>query len=338
MPSWGEILTEFQESARQRNGQADGDGIRLKYIKRLHHATGRAVIVYATAFLSYTEQTNALFVEGADVHGLMEVCHGVTEKKLDLVLHSPGGSPQAAEQMVEYLRTRFDHIRAIIPLQAKSAATMIALGADEIVMGAHSEVGPVDPQIAIPTPEGYRFAPAHGLLRDFEKAKEECAQNVGAVAAWTPILRSYVGLLEFSRQQVALSIDVVAGWLERYMLRATIKDDAERKAKAQALAEWFGSDQAYVRFRSHSRPVRLKELASLGLTVTPLEKQQTLQDAVLSVLHASELTLREPVAKIIENHNGKRKVTLYGTIQARLAPKPPEKAPEKAPEKPEKAR
>ena len=53
-------------------------------------------------------------VEGGDVHALMEVCHDVPEDELDLILHSPGGSPEAAEQMVNYLRSQFDCIRAIV--------------------------------------------------------------------------------------------------------------------------------------------------------------------------------------------------------------------------------
>jgi len=83
----------------------------------------------------------------------MEVCYGIEERELDLILHSPGGSAQAGEQKLEYSRTRFDYIRAIVPLQAKSAATMIALGCDEILMGDHSEPGPIDPQILVPVPE-----------------------------------------------------------------------------------------------------------------------------------------------------------------------------------------
>lgn len=325
MPTWGEILKEYQESGRQRPQLGpDGDSIRLKYIQRLHHSTGRAVIVYASAWLSYAQPVSVLSVEGADVHGLMEVCHGVQEKKLDLILHSPGGSAQAAEQMIEYLRTRFDHIRAIVPMQAKSAATMMALGADEIVMGAHSELGPIDPQIGMPTPEGYRLSPAHGLLRDFEKAKAECSDDVRAVAAWTPILRSYVGLLEFCRQQIELSMDVVAGWLERYMLRDGVlrNDDDARKKKAREIAEYFGSEESYGRFRAHSRPIRVPELQQLGLKISELEKQKALQDAVLSIYHAEELTLREPIAKIIENHMGARQVKMQGTLRLVAAPPP----------------
>src|SRR5439155_25438066 len=104
----------------------DFDGVRFKYTKQLHDLTKRAVIVYASGWLSSEGQTSLSHsVEGNDIQALMEVCHRVRERELDLVLHSPGGSPETAEQMIKYLRTRFDNIRAIVPLQAKSTATMI---------------------------------------------------------------------------------------------------------------------------------------------------------------------------------------------------------------------
>jgi len=56
-------------------------------------------------------------------------------------LHSPGGSIEAAEAIVTYLRSKFAHIRAIVPHSAMSAATMIAMACDEIVMGKHSFLG-----------------------------------------------------------------------------------------------------------------------------------------------------------------------------------------------------
>ena len=46
----------------------------------------------------------------------MEVCRRIPERELDLIIHSPGGSPQAAEQMVNYLRAKFDYIPALVPL------------------------------------------------------------------------------------------------------------------------------------------------------------------------------------------------------------------------------
>ncbi|MGH9894697.1 MAG: SDH family Clp fold serine proteinase, partial [bacterium] len=267
MPSWGQILREFQDSGRARGDEGpDSDGIRLRYIRRLNELSGHAVIVYASAWLKSSDTNLAYSVEGADVHALMEVCHEVPERRLDLILHSPGGFPQAAEQMLNYLRTQFDYIRALVPLQAKSAATMLALGADEIVMGRHSELGPIDPQIIVPVPAGSRPAPAHAILRDFQRAKDEIATDTGKLPAWTPILRGYAGgLIDFCSQQIALSQEVVAGWLEEHMLS---HDDAgipagEREEVAKGIAGYFGSEDSYDRFRTHSRPIRVEELEGI---------------------------------------------------------------------------
>jgi hypothetical protein len=257
----------------------------------------------------------------------MEVCYGIEERELDLLLHSPGGSAQAAEQILEYLRTRFDYIRAIVPLQAKSAATMIALGCDEIVMGDHSELGPIDPQILVPVPEGRRYAPAHAILRDFGRAKEECKQDVSNIAAWTPILRSYSGgLIEFCSQQIKLSMEVVTKWLSRYMLSHSDMNvaPADREAKALQIAEWFGSDSAYDRFRTHSRPIRFPELQAIGLRIRRLEDDSGLQDAALSIFHANEITYLGPASKMIENHANRRLVVLEQTVAIQQGGQPPQ--------------
>jgi Serine dehydrogenase proteinase len=315
--SWGKILKEVQASAEQRAPLGLGpdlDGVRLKYINRIRERgkNERAVIVYASGWLRGNKPDVDASVGPSDVHALMEVCHEVEERKLDLVLHSPGGSGQAAEQMLNYLRTQFDEIRAFVPLQAKSAATMIALGCDEIVMGRHSELGPIDPQLLIPVPEGQRFAPAHAILRDFQRAQREIAENVQALPAWTPILRTYAGgLVEYCYQQIQLSQEVVAGWLAQYMLA---HDDAgipaaDREQRALDIAKYFGSDEAYDRFRTHGRPMRIEELQELeGLRITPLEKDDDLQDAVLSLYHALDITFGGPTVKVVENHLGARYV------------------------------
>ncbi|MDH5667749.1 MAG: hypothetical protein OEY86_07050 [Nitrospira sp.] len=320
MPTWGEILKEVNVSVKERRTQGLGpdlDGIRLKYLQRLHQLTGRAVISYMSGW-QQGKNGISLSVEGQDVHGLMECCYQVKSRELDLILHSPGGSPEAAEQMIEYLRTQFDHIRAIVPLQAKSAATMMALGCDEILLGHHSELGPIDPQILVFVPEGRRYAPAHAIMRDFERAKKECKDDVGSLPAWTPILRSYAGgLIEFCHQQVLLSMEVVENWLVRYMLAHHDLGipEAERRPKARSIAEWFGSEETYDKFHTHGRPLRQPELKEVGLRVRRLEDDNDLQDAVLSVMHANEITFSNGNAlKIIENHEGRRKVVIQHNV------------------------
>lgn len=208
MPTWGEILNEL---APQPNGAVDFDGVRRKYLDNLHGLTGRAVILYSTAFLeSRPIAPLDLQIQLIDVQALMEVVSNIEERELDLILHSPGGSAEAAEAMVNYLRTRFDHIRVFVPLAAMSAATMLALSADEIVMGDHSQLGPIDPQFNIVTPEGPRAAPAQAIIDQFDLAKEDC-KSPENLAAWLPILRTYApGLLVQCRDQKKLGVQMVS--------------------------------------------------------------------------------------------------------------------------------
>jgi Serine dehydrogenase proteinase len=329
MPTWGEILREITQSTTDRGAEGpDFDGIRLKYIRQLRELSGRAIIVYASAWLQQGGAGNQDYlVEARDVHAMMEVCHGVEERELDLIIHSPGGNPQAAEQMMNYLRTQFDYIRAIVPLQAKSAATMIALGCDEIVMGLHSEVGPIDPQILIPVPGGGRYAPAHAILRDFERAKAEIARDLTALPAWTPILHAYAGgLLEFCTQQIRLSQEIVAGWLKQHMLSHadTDIDPTERDSIADVIADFFGSDASYDRLRTHGRPIRIEELKKIrGLRVRHLEDDDSLQDTVLSIYHVLDFTFGGNASKIVENHLPARYVRLRTPIQMQPRPSAP---------------
>ncbi|MDQ4001820.1 MAG: serine protease [Actinomycetota bacterium] len=264
-----------------------------------------------------------LAVQADDVHALMECCHNVEERELDLIIHSPGGSPDAAEQVVNYLRTQFDYIRCFVPLQAKSAATMIALGCDEIVLGLHSELGPIDPQILVFVPEGQRFAPAHAVLRDFERAKEEIGTDVSVLPTWTPILRGYTGgLIDFCTQQIQLSQEIVAGWLEQYMLTYPDVKVEDRAAKAEEISSYFGSEASYNRFRTHGRPIRVERLEQEvpELRVRRLEADDALQDAVLSIYHALDITFGGPTLKIVENHLGRRKVSAAQQLVIQAAP------------------
>ena len=74
-------------------------------------------------------------------------------KKIALVIDSPGGDAQAAYQIAALLRRHCGGFTAVIPRYAKSAATLIALGADEIMLGEFGELGPLDVQVMNPDRE-----------------------------------------------------------------------------------------------------------------------------------------------------------------------------------------
>lgn len=69
------------------------------------------------------------------------------EMPIDLVLHTPGGLVLASYQIAYALRLHRAKVTAFVPHYAMSGGTLIALAADEIVMGEHAVLGPVDPQL-----------------------------------------------------------------------------------------------------------------------------------------------------------------------------------------------
>ncbi len=320
MPTWGEILQEVQQTI---DGVKRGaitpppnvspfDLVRRKYLARLESVTGRAVILYASAWLEGADP-RATQVDLADVQGFMEVIHGLRGDGVDLILHLPGGSAEAAEALVKYVRRKFSHVRAFVPHAAMSAATMLACSADEIVMGAHSFLGPIDPQMLIRSEGEMKLAPAQAVLDQFARAQKECA-DPSKLASWIPILKQYgPALLVQCEHHQKLAEELVGTWLATYMLKGTHDAEARGKEIASKLA-------AHGDFKSHGRVIDRDQARALGILVKDLEEDQALQDAVLSVYHATTHTFQVSVRKIIENHLGKAYVRVAPTPTIQLPP------------------
>jgi ClpP class serine protease len=161
MPNWGEVLNEINQNRGNFLAQAAGasnqlvaqanaaqDTVRRKYLTLLQEKTRRNIIAYYSGFLSKPESL-ALDINDEDKNGFMTAVHQLDrDKGLDLILHTPGGRIAATQSIVNYLHKMFKgDIRAIIPQIAMSAGTMIACSCHTIVMGTHSNLGPIDPQL-----------------------------------------------------------------------------------------------------------------------------------------------------------------------------------------------
>ena len=71
------------------------------------------------------------------------------KREIDFLIISNGGDPITALRIISLLRERFDKIAVLLPYVAYSAATILSLGADEIIMHPYSNLGPVDPQLTV---------------------------------------------------------------------------------------------------------------------------------------------------------------------------------------------
>lgn len=119
---------------------------RLALIQELEKARGSRVIVYITGDRAPTPAQIGDDALRPLYEHLREIGHA---EKLDLFIYSRGGATDVPWRIVSALRAASDEWSVLIPFRANSAATMIALGADEIILGRNGELGPIDPSLTI---------------------------------------------------------------------------------------------------------------------------------------------------------------------------------------------
>ena len=175
---------------------------------------------------------------------------------------------------------------------------MMACAANQIVMGKHSFLGPIDPQMIMHTSLGTRSIPAQAILDQFEMARREC-QDPSRLAVWLPMLQQYGPDLLIQCQNVsALSVDLVEAWLTAYMF----KGEADGPDRAKSIATWLAN---HAEFKMHGRHINREQLRARGLKILNLEDDKDQQDFILSIYHATTHSFTHTGAvKIIENHRG----------------------------------
>lgn len=297
MPTWGRILAEIQEKIKEGDRQAF-DTVRKKYLKALGDFTGRDTVVYASRWTSGDAPPSLISINDEDIHAFMEAIAGLTGKSLDLILHTGGGSAEAADAIVSYLRQKYPHdIRIIIPQAAMSAGTMLACAADKIVMGKQSSIGPIDPQFILQTSVGIQSIPAQAIIEQFRKAQEDCKNNPANLNSWLPMLSQYgPALLVRCQEQIDFGRELVENWLRAYMFRDETSELPNR------IADYLSN---HANFKTHGKHLNINDAISLGLKVEVLEESQEFQDLVLSAFHATLHAFGGgPAVKVIANQNG----------------------------------
>ncbi|MFC3695582.1 SDH family Clp fold serine proteinase [Chenggangzhangella methanolivorans] len=123
---------------------------RRAQIEAIEGETGRRLLCYISG--------DKREIERDDILGLVDLLHNIVQgQSIDLMLHTSGGDIDAADKFIHFI---FDSIgptgnlRVIIPDYAKSAGTLIALGANELLMSDSSELGQIDPQVMLKSQTG----------------------------------------------------------------------------------------------------------------------------------------------------------------------------------------
>ncbi|USG65141.1 hypothetical protein NDK47_23960 [Brevibacillus ruminantium] len=241
---------------------------RQEWIKDIEKLTGRRIIVYVSNF----HHSNSS-ISRDDVLPFSELIHDLEDdSEVDFLLHTPGGDPNAAEQLVNTLLPKIKHLRVVVPLTAKSAGTMISLFADEIVMGDSSELGPIDPQVPIRNMQGIMtYRPAKAFLKGLEAIQAEVIKNNGNLnPTYFPILQSVdAAFIQFCRQ----AEDHARNIAERWLLRSMCIGDAQ---KARDIADQLLDIEKYP---NHGSVINWSEAESLGLKVRYYQINDTVWEA-----------------------------------------------------------
>jgi hypothetical protein len=249
---------------------------RVEIYKQIEEIRQRPLITYVTSL-----RNNAMGQMGADV--IPFFCRQINKisaenKKIDLLIVSNGGDPIVSWRIMSLLRERFDNVAALLPYQAYSAATLLTLGADEIIMHPFSNLGPVDPQLMYFKPVPGQSDPqkvAFGAedLRHFidfvtkdvgisdqeqkERAFELVCKEVGAIPIGVAKRSSNLGLS-----------------LGEKLLNLHMNDQNKVKAISESLNKSF---------YHHGYSVGRKEAKDIGLPIDNVEHDSEIEKLIWNV-------------------------------------------------------
>ena len=183
------------------------------------------------------------------------------KEEVDFLIISNGGDPIVSLRIITILRERFKRIAVIVPYAAFSAATILALGADEIVMHPYSNLGPLDPLLSIVKPSGHsRPAQLQFSFEDIRNYIEFLRTDVGItdpaqlMSAFNA-LAAEVGPIPIgsSKRTQQLSLSLITKMLETHL------DD---KDTAATIAKTLNTS-----YYHHGYAVGRKEARDIGLNV-----------------------------------------------------------------------
>lgn len=151
-------------------------------------------------------------------------------ENLHLLLNSPGGDPETAVRLVRSLQARCHELTVVVPDQAKSAATILTLGAHHVLMGPTSDLGPVDPQ----------FIRQGGLVsaKDLIAAVEHAEAAVAANPSTYPLHASLLSdVTEIMLQQARSALERTRDIVREALLSNPDRTDDQVEALIEQLAE-----------------------------------------------------------------------------------------------------
>lgn len=233
---------------------------RQAVIKNIEARSQRLLICYVSG--------NACAIDRDDTVPFVDLLHNVPpDEDLDLLLHTGGGDIDAAEKLISMLRHKAGdaNLRIIVPDYAKSAGTLMVLGADAVVMSDTSELGPIDPQIILSDGNGNRIRHSvQSYLDAYDQHSATLRTNPDDVAAKIMLSKLDPATVKLFQAVKARARKFAEQQLARGMFRSGGN-------WSQAAAELIDTQ----RWQSHAQMISWEDAQDprIGLTVEYLDPQ-----------------------------------------------------------------
>jgi hypothetical protein len=215
-------------------------------------------------------------------------------KKISLILHTNGGSTLAAWRLVNLIRTFCDDLELLIPLKALSAGTLIAIGADRVVMTKQAALGPIDPSVNNPlNPQvnmGNQMARVPVSVENVRGYLDAARDDLG-IKSETGMTTVLAGLSQQIHPLVLGEIFRSRAQI-RFLAGKLIQRQVSDSEKIKSIIDFLCADSG-----SHDYTINRREAAELGLQV---EKPSEAFYRVLRKIHlsyAEELKLLQPYSQ-----------------------------------------
>lgn len=272
--------------------QNQGHETRKKLFIELEKELGRPVVSYFTSFRF------PVMIEDADADMLEGVFQNIDlSRGLVLLLSSPGGDGLAAERIINVCRiySKTGEYWVIAPSKAKSAATMICFGASKIIMGATSELGPIDPQLTTSENGVVKRFSVYNIVKSYEDLFLRAVKEKGNLQPYLQQLSNYDAReIEEFKAALSLSEDIALRTLASGMMKGMSTKNIKKKIEIFLTPE---------RTKTHGRPIYREEAIGCGLKIESKEVKDSFWKLVYELYIRTDNFVSTKAGKCVESRN-----------------------------------
>ena len=239
---------------------------RKDIIAQIQDRTGCRLICYIAG------SRQECMINQNDTVPFVDLLHNIREgENIDLLLHTNGGSVDAAEKLIRLVRSRVQdgQLRVIVPELAKSAGTVMVLGADCVVMSDTSELGPIDPQMPFSDSRGnVRWHSVQNYLDAYEEHYNKISEHPENTAAQIMLGKIDPDTVNLCRAVMDRARQSAESLLRDGMFRKNEGNITQTVSELLDTARWL----------SHSQMISWQDAKdpSIGLTIKYLKQNDDL--------------------------------------------------------------